>query len=108
MAQTMTNEIQTGNTISPPASTSHRAHFRAGNRSSGKVIGMGLLGLLLTTPVAAQQQPQQQSASQVAHSIGEAAYQMGQVIEAQQKQIEALTKEHDELKAKLPPEAPKP
>lgn len=56
--------------------------------------------LLLAIPASAQQ-AQQQTPSQIAHAIGEAVYQMSQVIEAQQKQIEALTKERDDLNAKL-------
>jgi hypothetical protein len=67
-----------------------------------------ILCLLFTTPVLAQQ-PQQQTPSQIAIQLSNIIGQWAQAIETLQtknaelqKQLDAVTKERDELQAKLP------
>lgn len=58
--------------------------------------------LFLAAPaLAQQQQQQQQTPSQIALQVQQVIANWAQALEGQQKQIEALTKERDELKAKL-------
>ena len=75
-----------------------------------RILAATVIGIILVVSVAFAQQPQQQSPSQLALQITGVIGQWAQMLEVQQRQIAelqgqlaAVTKERDELKAKLPP-----